>query len=277
MTTTTLSSSAAAVTGYAGINGLRMYYETHGDGRPLVLLHGAYMSVDAMQPLLARLAEGRGVIALESQGHGRTADIDRPITYEQMADDAAALMKSLGIHQADVLGYSMGGGTALQLAIRHPERVRRLVVASATFRTDGMYPELVTMIGQMTADSFAGSPLEAEYRRLSPHPERFPELVEKLKTLDTTPQDWPADDIRGVRAPTLVISSDADVVRPEHSVEMFRLLGGGPSADFMGVRNVELAILPGTSHMGVIERVDLLMALVPEFLDREMTPPAAQP
>ena len=259
-----------ARTGYSEVNGLRLYYEIHGDGRPLVLLHGAYMSIESMKPILDRLAEDRQVIAMESQGHGRTADIDRPITYEQMADDVAAAMVDLGIQQADVFGYSMGASTALQLAIRHPASVRRLVVASGSYRTEGMYPELVDMIEQMTPETFAGSPFEAEYKRLAPNPENFPVLVEKLVQLDTTPQRWPAADIEGIEAPTLVISGDADVIRPEHSVEIFRLLGGGPTSDFMGASDDQLAILPGASHLGVIEEVDLLMAIVPEFLDREI-------
>jgi pimeloyl-ACP methyl ester carboxylesterase len=227
------------------------------------------MSIESMKPVLDRLAEDRQVIALESQGHGRTADIERPITYEQMADDVAAAMEDLGFQQADVFGYSMGGGIALQLAIRHPARVRRMVVVSAGYETEGMYPELIPMFEQMTPETFAGSPFEAEYQRLAPNPENFPVLVEKLLELDTTPQNWPADDIAGIEAPTLVISGDADVIRPEHSVEIFRLLGGGPTPDFMGASEDQLAILPGASHLGVIEEVDLLAAIVPEFLDRE--------
>ena len=265
----TTAASDQARSGYAEINGLRMYYEIHGEGRPLMLLHGAYMSIESMKPVLDRLAEDRQVIALESQGHGRTADIERPITYEQMADDVAAAMEDLGFQQADVFGYSMGGGIALQLAIRHPARVRRMVVVSAGYETEGMYPELIPMFEQMTPETFAGSPFEAEYQRLAPNPENFPVLVEKLLELDTTPHNWPADDIAGIEAPTLVISGDADVIRPEHSVEIFRLLGGGPTPDFMGASEDQLAILPGASHLGVIEEVDLLAAIVPEFLDRE--------
>ena len=266
----TTVTEAQAQSGYSEVNGLRMYYEIHGEGRPLVLLHGAYMSIESMKPLLERLAEDRRVIALESQGHGRTADIDRPITYEQMADDVAAAMEDLGVEQADVFGYSMGAGIALQLAIRHADRVRRLVVASGGYKTEGMYPELVALIGEITPETFAGSPFEAEYKRLAPNPENFPVLVEKLKVLDTTPMSWPAAEVESIEAPTLVISGDSDIILPEHSVEIFRLLGGGPTTDFMGASEDQLAILPGASHLGVIERVDLLMAIVPPFLDREV-------
>jgi len=257
-------------TAYADINGLHMYYEVRGEGRPTLVLHGAYMSTDSMGPFIEKLARSRQVIAMDLQGHGRTADVDRPITYEQMADDVAALMDAAGISRADVFGYSMGGGIAYQLAIRHPEKVRRLAAASATYRTEGMYPELVAMIGTFTADSFAGSPMEAEYKKLAPKPEDFPKLVEKLKVLDVTPQDWPADAIQGIRAPTLVISGDADVIRPEHSVELYRLRGGGPSKDFMTAPASELAVLPGTTHLGVMmEKADLVAAFVTTFFDKQ--------
>jgi pimeloyl-ACP methyl ester carboxylesterase len=260
----------AAETGHVAANGLEMYYEVKGEGPPLLVLHGAYMSADAMAPLTDRLAETHRVITPDLQAHGRTADIDRPITYEAMADDAAALLAALDVAEADVFGYSMGGGVALQLAIRHPDRVGRLVVASAGFRSEGLYPELVEMIGGMTAESFAGSPMETEYLRLAPDPAGFPTLVEKLVALDTAPQDWPEEDIRGIAAPTLVISADADVIRPEHSVELYRLLGGGPSEDFMTApADAQLAILPGTTHMGMMEKLDLLVPMVEAFLGAE--------
>src|SRR5215204_13722 len=150
-------------TGYAPVNGLNMYYEIHGTGEPLVLLHGAYMTIDAMGEVVPELGKTRQVIAVELQGHGRTADVDRPLSYEQMADDTAALLRHLGIEQADVFGYSMGGGVALQVAIRHPDLVRKLVVASASYTSDGMQPELFEMIETITPELFAGSPFEAAY------------------------------------------------------------------------------------------------------------------
>jgi pimeloyl-ACP methyl ester carboxylesterase len=261
----------AAKTGYADVNGLHMYYEVRGEGQPTLALHGAYMSSESMAGVTVPLSQSRQVIAMDLQGHGRTGDVDRPLTYEQMADDVAALMDKLGVGQADVFGFSMGGGVAYQLAIRHPEKVRRLVAASATYKTEGMYPELVAMIGSFTAESFAGSPMEVEYKKLAPKPEDFPKLVEKLKTLDVTPQNWPADDIRNIQAPTLVISGDADVIRPEHSVEIYRLRGGGPSQDFMTApASAELAILPGTTHLGVLmERADLVAAFASAFFDKQ--------
>jgi pimeloyl-ACP methyl ester carboxylesterase len=261
-----------ARTGYAPVGELSMYYEIHGAGRPLLLLHGAYMTIDMMGPLLAGLAETRQVIAVEQQGHGRTADVDRPITYEQMADDTAGLTRRLGIESADVLGYSMGGGVALQLAIRHPAVVRKLVVASAGFRWDGMPAEALEAFDSITPKLFSGSPIEAAYQRTAPNPGDFPKLVEKMTALDTTPFAWPEDDIRAIAAPTLIVLGDSDGVRLEHAVELFKLRGGGVMGDLAGMPASQLAVLPGTSHFvppgsGLLDRADWLLAMVPPFLD----------
>src|SRR4051794_19646975 len=202
-----------ARTGYAPVNGLEMYYEIHGSGSPSILLHGAFMTIDMMGPLLAGLADGRQVVATEQQGHGHTADVDRPISYEQMADDTAALMRHLEIPGADVIGYSMGGGVALQLAIRHPDLVRRLVVASASFRSDGMHAVALEAFPSITPELFAGSPIEAAYLRTAPNPGDFPKLIEKLGALDTTTFAWPEEDIRAITAPTLIVLGDSDGVR----------------------------------------------------------------
>ncbi len=266
---------------YAEVNGLRMYYEVHGEGRPLVLLHGAYMTVDAMGPILPGLAETRRVIVPEMQGHGRTADIDRPIAYEVMADDVAALIRHLGIDEADIFGFSMGGGVALQLAIRHPGSVRRLVAASASFTSDGAQPELNEMVPGITPESFAGSPIEEAYLKVAPNPEDFPQLVEKLKRLDTTPFAWPAEDVRGIEAPTMVVVGDADAIRLEHAVEMFRLLGGGAMGDLSGFSGHQLVVLPGTAHFippgsGVLDRAEWLLPMIGEFLDAPMPEAATE-
>lgn len=259
----------ATQTGYAPANGLNMYYEIYGTGgQPLVLLHGAYMTIDsAFGELLPAFAATRQVVAVELQGHGRTADIDRPIRYEDMADDVAALIEHLNIESVDVFGYSMGGGVALQLAVRHPELVRKLVAASATYKSEGMYPELLAMIETITPEAFAGSPPEAEYLRLAPNPGDFPTLVTKLTQLDTVLQDWPDEDMRAIKAPTLLIIGDSDVVRPEHAVALFRLLGGGVAGDLAGLPQSQLAVLPGTMHVTVIERTELLLAIILPFLD----------
>jgi pimeloyl-ACP methyl ester carboxylesterase len=261
--------------GYAPVNGLNMYYEIQGTGEPLVLLHGAYMTIDAMGEVVPELARTRQVIAVELQGHGRTADVDRPLSYEQMADDTAALLRHLGIEQADVFGYSMGGGVALQVAIRHPEVVRKLVVASASYTSDGMHPELLEMIPTITPDVFAGSPIEEEYLRTAPNPDDFPTLVAKMKRLDMEPFAWPAEEIGGIAAPTLLIVGDSDAIRLEHAVELFRLLGGGVMGDLAGLPKSQLAVLPGTTHFvpagsGVLERADWLLPIIVSFLDAPM-------
>lgn len=266
---------AAVQTGYAPVNGLEMYYEIHGTGRPLVLLHGAYGTIDLWGTILQTLAETRQVIAVEQQGHGHTADIDRPLTYEQMAEDTAALLRHLDIENADVFGYSMGGGIALQIAIRHPDLVRKLVIAAATYNSDGMYPEVLAAIATITPELFAGSPFEAAYLRTAPHPEDWPTLIDKLKQLDAEIQDWPPETIQSIQAPTLVIVGDSDVVRPEHAVQLFRLLGGGVPADLVGLPHSQLAVLPGTTHISLVaERSDWLLAMIPPFLDAPM--PAAE-
>jgi pimeloyl-ACP methyl ester carboxylesterase len=259
-------------TDYAPVNGLRMYYEIHGEGQPLLLLHGAYMTIDLMGPVLPGLAESRQVIAVELQGHGRTADIDRPITYEQLADDAAALLGHLGVGSADVFGFSLGGCVALQLAVRHPASVRKLVAASGSYRSDAMHAVAVETLPSITPEMFAGSPIEEAYLRTAPNPGDFPKLVEKLKQLDTTEFAWPADDIRGIAAPTLIIVGDSDIVRLDHAVELFGLLGGGVMGDLAGMPRSQLAVLPGTAHFmppgfGLLDRADWLLAMIPPFLD----------
>ncbi|MEA2310239.1 MAG: hypothetical protein QOE28_207 [Solirubrobacteraceae bacterium] len=261
-----------ARTGYAPVGELEMYYEIHGEGPPLLLLHGAYMTIDTMGPLLPGLAATRRVIAVEQQGHGHTADIDRPLTYEQMADDTAALAEHLGIESADVVGFSMGGGIALQLALRRPGLVRRLVLASASFRHDGMHAVALEMFPSITPEMFAGTPIEDAYLRNAPNPGDFPKLVEKLTALDTAPYAWREDDIRAIPAPTLVILGDSDGIRLEHAIELFGLRGGGVMGDLAGLPESQLAVLPGTSHFappgsGLLDRADWLLAMIPPFLD----------
>jgi pimeloyl-ACP methyl ester carboxylesterase len=266
---------ALRASGYASVNGLNMYYETHGTGQPLVVLHGAFMTIGTMGELVPELAKARQAIAVELQGHGHTADIDRPLSYEQMADDVAALLRYLEIEEADVFGYSMGGGVALQVAIRHPEVVRKLVAASASYTSDGLYPEVLSTIETITPELFAGTPLLEEYTRVAPNPDDFPTLVAKLKRLDGQPFAWPPEDIQGISAPTLLIIGDSDGTRPEHAVEMFRLLGGGVMGDLAGLPKSRLAVLPGTTHFvppgfGVLDRADWLLSMVGEFLDAPM-------
>src|SRR5688572_6023922 len=254
--------------GYAPVNGLQMYYEIHGSGEPLLLLHGAFGAIDLWGPILTTLAEQHQVIAVEFQGHGHTADIiDRPLGYEQLADDVAAVMDHLAIAQADVVGYSMGGMTGLQLAMRHPERVRKLVAVSPNYRSDGYYPELLAGLTMLTPEFFVGTPEQNAYLRHAPNPEDFPVLVEKQKVL---PQEFAfaEEAIAAIAAPTLLIYGDSDVVRPEHAVALFRLLGGGVPSDLTGsLPSSQLAILPGTTHRSIVnERADQLLAVSEPFL-----------
>jgi pimeloyl-ACP methyl ester carboxylesterase len=259
--------ATAPQTGYAPVNGLQMYYEMHGAGEPLVLLHGAFGAIDLWGPILTTLAEHHQVIAVEVQGHGHTADIiDRPLGYEQLADDVAALLNHLAITQADVVGYSMGGTTGLQLAIRHPQLVRKLVAVSPNYRSDGYYPELLAGLQQLTPEIFVGTPEEAAYLRHAPHPEDFPVLVQKQKVL---PQEFafPEEDVAAITAPTLVVMGDSDVIRPEHAVALFRLLGGGVPGGLVSLPSSQLAILPGMTHGTIVlERTGELVAMIEAFL-----------
>lgn len=271
---TEMTETTAPQTGYAAVNGLEMYYEIHGSGDPIVVMHGAYMNADTMLPLVQLLAQTREVISVDLQAHGRTTDIaDRPLSYESMADDVAALLESLGIEKADVFGYSMGGGTALQIAIRHPEKVNKLIVASAAYRHDGWHADMRAMIPTITPEMFAGSPMETEYMRLAPNKENWPLLVQKLVALDTDIPDWADADIQAIAAPTMIIIGDSDSVVPEHALQMFRLRGGGVNGDMTGLPEARLAVIPGTTHVGVMFKPDLLAAFVTDFLN-PAPPPA---
>jgi pimeloyl-ACP methyl ester carboxylesterase len=256
---------------YASVNGLNIYYEIHGVGQPLVLLHGAFSAIGtSFGNVLPELAKTRQVIAFEMQAHGRTADIDRPLSMEQMADDTAAALQYLGIERADFFGYSTGAGIALQVAIRHPEIVRKLVLASVTYNLSGVHPGLMEGLAEMKPEMMFGSPWHEEYMRIAPRPEDFATLFAKKTQMDREARDLPAETIEAIEAPTLLIIGDSDIVRPEHAVEMFRLLGGGVMGDLAGLPNSQLAILPGTTHVTLVERADWLVSMITAFLDAPM-------
>ena len=256
-------------TGYAQVNGLDMYYEIHGSGGvPLVLLHGAFSAIgSSFERLLPGLSAKRQVVAFELQGHGRTADIERPMSLEAMADDVAAAIGKLGLGQADIFGYSMGAGVALHTALRHPEAARKLVLASVTYTLAGLHPGLLEGMGEMSPDMMIGSPWHDEYMRLAPSPGDFARLFAKKSEMDRGTKDIPAAAIRALGAPTLLIIGDSDIIQPEHAVEMFRLLGGGVAGDMAGLPRSQLAILPGTTHVTLASRDDLLIPIVVPFLD----------
>jgi pimeloyl-ACP methyl ester carboxylesterase len=248
------------------VNGMQMYYEVSGTGDPLVVLHGAYMNIQTMGAIIPELAKTHRVYAVELQGHGRTTDIDRPITYPSMADDVAAFMDAVRLPKADVFGYSMGAAVGLQLAIRHPAKVNKLVAASVSYDLKGWQPEFTAMIPQMTVEMMLGMPFAADYRKLAPNPDGFPALVRKLIALEKEPMAWEAQ-VKAMKTPVLVIAGDADVVTLEHTVALFKLLGGGAMGD-MGkpLAASRLAIMPATSHTAVITQTPLLHALIEPFL-----------
>jgi pimeloyl-ACP methyl ester carboxylesterase len=259
---------------YADVNGLKMFYEIRGTSDPLkvplVLLHGAISATGtSFGPLPDLLAQTRQVIAVEQQGHGRTADIDRPMSVQAMADDTLALLAGLGIGQADLFGYSLGAGIALNIITRHPTTVRKAVLASVTYDKSGLHPE---MFGGPEPGESADAPghdlqvpFEQEYQALAPDPGHWPALLAKVQAMELpeiTPQV-----IAATSVPILLIIGDSDIVTPEHAVAMFRLLGGGVLGDLAPMPRAQLAVLPGTSHIGVTGRADMLWAMIPPFLD----------
>jgi len=258
---------------YADVNGINLYYETHGSGRPMVLLHGGLGSGEMFAPILPELAARHQVITVDLQGHGRTADIDRPIDVQLMAGDIAALIDHLGLDKPDVVGYSLGGGVALHTAIKYPEKVRRLVAAAANIRRDAIYADMLVQQGQVNAaaaEFMKETPMYTEYVRVAPRPEDFPRLLDKMgesmgKDFDFTEQ------VRGLRVPTLIVAADADMAPPSHYVEVFKLLGGGlHDGGWMSEGRPEgghaLAILPGLTHYN-ISSSPLFAAVTLAFLD----------
>lgn len=270
---------APARTGYAPVNGMQVYYEIHGaGGTPLVLLHGGLFDADlqfgALHPDLSR---GRQVVTMDFQGHGRTNDVDgRPISVDRLASDVVGLLEHLGLQQVDVFGFSLGGAVALQLAIDHPELVRRVVISSVAFHPDGNRGGNAEAVGEMTVDMIAGTPMEQAYRARSPHPEKLQTLLTKLGQFLQDVPAWSDDDIRGIAAPTLITVGDCDMVRLEHAVRFLQLRGGDVNGDFAGVPASQLAIFPGTTHFFGLSRATMVVDAVTTFLDAEPAPATVQ-
>jgi pimeloyl-ACP methyl ester carboxylesterase len=258
---------------YLPIGELELYYEIHGGGRPMVLLHGAMGTIEScFAGLLPALAAQQKVVAVELQGHGHTPDLARPLTYDQLADDVAGLLDALAIGRADLVGYSLGGAVAMQTAMTHPDLVRRVVYAGgASYRRDGLHPD---MLKEPDADipDMDGTIWHQAYARVAPEPSAWPTLVSKVMQLDRTFEGWTPEDLASIRVPMLLIIGDADIVRPEHTVEMFRLLGGGVNGDLAEMPGARLAVLPGTSHTGMLERTDWLASMILDFLTAGTTP-----
>jgi pimeloyl-ACP methyl ester carboxylesterase len=243
---------------YASVNCLDMCYEVHGEGRPLVLLHGGMVAIDfTFGKMLPVLAKTRQVIAVEQQGHGHTADIDRPLSFEQMADDTAALLRGLHIMGADFFGYSDGGNVALGIAIRHPDLVRKVAIAGTNVNNDGLYPAVLESLQHVTADDMGA--LKDAYTRVAPHPGAWPVLVEKVIAQTLAFKGWDPDDLRAIKAPVLIIVGDYDIVRTEHAVELFRL-----------IPNVNLAVLPRTDHFLRLQNPEWLLSMLADFFDAPM-------
>lgn len=278
----TAAPASTAKSDFVTIDGARIHYQVHGDlasGKtPLLVLHGAFMSTDTIKPLIDPFLPARPVIAVDARGHGRSGGVDAPLTYDRMADDTAAVLAQLGVEKVDVLGYSMGGTTAIRLALKHPDKVGKQVILSATSRLDGLYPEVLAVIATLTPEIFAGSPMEKEYKRLSPEPDGFPKLLANIKALDAARYNWTDEDVRKIPGKTMVIIGDADGVTLEHAIALFKLRGGGDIAAatqgfITEAPKARLAILPATSHIGIMNEVPAIAAMVMPFLDDKAPPP----
>jgi len=260
--------------GYAPVNGLNMYYELHGTNEkdtPLILIHGSLGSVAMFEPVLASLSRHRKVIAVELQAHGHTGDIDRPLSFEALADDVCALIKCLGLGSADILGYSLGGLVALQTAIKHPKVVRKLVLLGSTFKKAGWYPEVVqtmTALNAEAAKGWVGSPMHTAYARVAPRPEDWPALANKIGDLYKPDFDW-TEGVSKLTKSVFIGIGDADGTRPSHAVEFFELLGGGKREggwDGAGLPSSRLSIFPATTHYNLLSFPGLAAQVV-SFLE----------
>lgn len=259
--------------GFESVDGLEMHYQVHGEaGAPLVLLHGGLMTIEALGPLLPALAASRTVYAVELEGHGRTRDLDRPLSLRQFADDVAGFIARQDLGPVDVVGFSMGGATALGLAAHHPEAVDRLVVISASHQPDSIHDSVRAGWPQMNAAMLAGTPMEEAYRAVAPEPERFAVLVDKMREAMLAGMGWEDDAMRAIEAPTLLIVGDTDIVQPMKVLKLFQLMGGAVSEHPMGPArdpDRQFAVLPDVTHFDILYRVDLLMPLLVGFLSTE--------
>lgn len=260
--------------GHLPLNGLNIYYEVYGESKtlPLLLIPGGFMATGSMASWVSAFAGTRTVIVFDQQGHGRTPDTSREMSFEQFADDAAALLRALEIERAAVLGYSQGGGVALQLALRHPSLVDKLVSLSASYRADGWYPAVLEGIRGLSVADFAGTAVEKAFEEHTPDPAAFEAYLEKMKVLSIDDQNVSDEQLRSIAAKTMVIAGDADAVRPEHALSMFTLRGGGDeeAAATGALRRIpvaRLAILPAMSHIGIFGESAVLAPMVTAFLD----------
>jgi pimeloyl-ACP methyl ester carboxylesterase len=274
MTVTTSWTSQATGSGkYAEVNGINLYYETYGSGRPMILLHGGLGSGEMFGPTLPALSESHQVINVDLQGHGRTADIDRPIDIRLMADDIAALIDHIGLDRPDLVGYSLGGGVAFFTAVKHPEKVGKLVMAAANIRRDAIPAEMLAQQGQVNAaaaEFMKDTPMYELYNRVAPRPEDFGRLLDKIGEAMSKDFDF-SEELRGIQVPTMIVCADADMAPPSHYVEAFKLLDGGlRDGGWMGENRPKgghaLAVLPGLTHYNLAVS-PLFAAVTLDFLD----------
>jgi pimeloyl-ACP methyl ester carboxylesterase len=255
---------------YAVVNGINLYYEIHGTGKPLLLLHGGFGSFEMFAALSPTLAEKYQVIGVDLYGHGRTALTDRPLDFASMADDIVGLIEHLGLEKADLLGFSLGGAVALQTALRHPERVNKLVVISTPFKRAGWHPEMQAGMTAFAPEFFMRTPIYDAYLRVAPRPDDFPRFVVAMREALSQEYDW-TEPVSALRIPTLIIAGDADGLPPSHAVAFFTLLGGGmKDAGWNGEHLIpsQLAILPGATHYNMLFRTDLLFPVLAPFLEK---------
>jgi pimeloyl-ACP methyl ester carboxylesterase len=260
---------SAQTNGYAPVNGLNIYNEIHGEGKPVILLHGAYMTINLnWNEIIPELSKSRKVIAVEIQGHGRTVDIDRPFSYEELADDLAELCKHLQIEKTDVIGYSFGGTVALQFAIKYPALLNRMVITSTTYKYEGWLPEVRQMLASFNPDFFDATPLKPEYERIAPYPGHWKDFVAKFIEFDKQDFNLGEENMKSIKSPVLFIMGDNDGVDKSHVANMYELTGGNIFGDVAGLPKSQLAILPGTTHVSLMMETNKLIELINPFLNK---------
>ena len=260
-------SQGKKISGYAPVNNLKIYYEIYGEGKPLLLLHGAYMTIDMnWSQLLPELSKTRKVIALEMQGHGRTADFDRPFSFETMADDVVQTMKYLKIDTADVIGYSLGGTVALALAIQKPSLINKMVIISSAYKSEGWLPQIRSAFQSFKPEFFDATPLKPAYESVAPDPKHWRSFVAKMIEFDKKEYNLGEEKIKAIKSPVLLIMGDNDGIDMEHKASFYKLLGGDVSGDMAGLPKSQLAILPGSTHVSLMMKTDALLSLLTPFL-----------
>lgn len=256
--------------GTVNIDGLEMYYQVHGEGEPLVLIHGGLMTIEAWGPILPALAENRKVYAIELEGHGRTVDLDRPLSMQQFAQDVSGFIEQMDLGPVDIVGFSMGGGTAMGVGVLHPELVRSLVIISASHQADSIWDSVRAGWPYMTAEMMEGTPMLAAYQAVAPQPERFAGFIDKMRESMTSGElGWTDEQIASISVPVLMIIGDTDLIQFDKALEMFRLLGGQSSTGPMGPElNTarQFAVIPGATHYDIVFKTDLLLPLIDRFI-----------